>query len=84
MLGLCDISQSVNYDSDFRWTMITWSPSSFVKFEDCLLNAAGTPMIKPFPEIASLRFTLLPGEPSARTSRLGMLSPTLTKARCEV
>lgn len=38
-------------------------------------------MMIPLEEANSLaRFTLLAGEPSVRTSRLGMESPTLTKA----
>ena len=41
-------------------------------------------MIKAFPVIASPRLTLLPGELSTRTSRLGILSPTLMKARDEL
>jgi len=49
-----------------------------------LLNAAGTPMIKAFPLMASLKLTLLPGELSRRTSRLGSLSPTLMNAREEL
>jgi hypothetical protein len=49
-----------------------------------LLNAAGTPMIKAFPLMASLKLTLLPGELSRRTLRLGSLSPTLTKSREEL
>jgi hypothetical protein len=48
------------------------------------LKAAGTPMIKAFPLIASLKLTLLPGELSTRTSRFGSLSPTLMKARAEL
>jgi hypothetical protein len=41
-------------------------------------------MIKAFPVIASPKLTLLPGELSTRTSRLGILSPTLMKARDEL
>ncbi len=52
--------------------------------EQDLLKAAGTPMIKAFPVIASPKLTLLPGELSTRTSRLGILSPTLMKARDEL
>jgi hypothetical protein len=48
------------------------------------LKAAGTPMIKAFPVIASLKLILLPGELSTKTSRLGSLSPTLIKARAEL
>lgn len=47
------------------------------------LKAAGTPMIKALPLMASLKLTLLPGEFSTKTSRLGSLSPTLMKERVE-
>lgn len=47
------------------------------------LKAAGTPMINALPLMASLRLTLLPGEFSTKTSRLGSLSPTLMKERAE-
>jgi hypothetical protein len=41
-----------------------------------ILKAAGTPMMRPFPEANSVaRLTLLPGLPSM-TSTEGMLSPT--------
>jgi hypothetical protein len=40
------------------------------------------PMIKPLPVSSLARLTLLPGEPSTR-SRLGSLSPTLTKTGAE-
>lgn len=49
-----------------------------------LLNAAGTPIIRALPLICSLRLTLFPGESSTRTSRLGMLSPTLTNCLGEI
>ena len=45
-----------------------------------ILNAAGTPMITPLPFSSLARLTLLPGEFSTRTSRLGMASPFWTKA----
>ena len=49
------------------------------------LNAAGTPMIKDFPLlVSSAKLTLLAGEFSTKTSSLGMLSPTLMKARAEL
>ena len=56
-----------------------------------ILNAAGTPMIRPFPVSSLARLILLPGEPSVKTSKSGMRSPTFTKtgleawkaARCE-
>lgn len=40
-------------------------------------------MINALPVIVSDKLTLLPGEFSTRTSRLGSLSPTLMKARAE-
>ena len=47
--------------------------------DDNLLNAAGTPMIRPFPFSSVARLTLFPGDPSTR-SRLGMGSLILTYA----
>jgi hypothetical protein len=55
-----------------------------VNYQHDLLKAAGTPMIRAFPLMVSLRFTLFPGELSTRTSRLGSLSPTLINAREEL
>ena len=45
--------------------------------EKNVLNAAGTPMMRPLPLSSVERLTLSPGEPSTR-STLGILSPTLT------
>lgn len=53
----------------------------------CLLEhvpekAAGTPTMYPLADLnSSARLTLLPGESSRRTSRLGISWPTRTKAR---
>lgn len=44
-----------------------------------VLNAAGTPMTRPFPCSSLAKLTLFPGEASTR-SISGMLSPALTKA----
>lgn len=49
-----------------------------------LLKAAGTPIMRAFSFVNSLKSTLLPGEFSTSTSRLGSLSPTLIKAREEI
>lgn len=46
-----------------------------------VLKAPGTPMIRPSPVANSLaRLTVFPGDFSVRTSKFGMVSPTLTKA----
>lgn len=45
-----------------------------------ILKAAGVPMIRPFPLISFARLTLLPGDPSTKTSRSGIASPFWTNA----
>lgn len=46
-----------------------------------ILKAPGTPMMRPSSAANSLaKLTVFAGEPSVRTSRLGTLSPTLTRA----
>lgn len=48
-----------------------------------ILNAAGTPITRLLPFNSRARFTLLPGEPSTRSTS-GIGSPALTNAGAEV
>lgn len=61
------------------WSRPTVS-STAQRSANYVLNAPGTPMMRPLEEDSSLaRLTLLAGEPSVR-SRFGIESPALTKA----